>query len=158
MVCVAHTLKKLCFGRCCELRTMQARTATTDLFERSISRISSAVGRIAYFVNLKEAGEYRHWGLERLYGKAETESALSHAHTRCMLEFLDRRFPEQIKDTFDEAQRLGVRAEDLVKRLHAARANAAPKEWSGALPEHLEWNLFVLANWDFAELQDGPVA
>lgn len=156
MVCVAVRLKKFRFGRCCEPRTMQARTAHTDLFERTISRISSAVGRITYFVDLNQAGTYSHWGLERLYGKAETESALSAAHTNCVLDFLRRRFPEQISGALDEARRLGVTAEDLLKRLHAARANAAPKEWSGALPEHLEWNLFVLANWQFGELQNGP--
>jgi hypothetical protein len=158
MVWVVARLKKFDFGRCCELRTMQSRTAQSDLFERTLSRIASAVGRIAYFTDLKETGEYRHWGLERLHGKAETEAALSTAHTNCMLDLLRRRFPEQISDAVDEARRLDVRAEDLLKRLHAARTNAAPKEWSGASPEHLEWNLFVLANWQFAELQNGPAA
>ena len=137
---------------------MQRRTAHSDLLERTLALLSSVTGRIAFLADLKKTGEYRHWGLERVYGQTETGSALSAAHTECMLDFLRMRFPEQVRDGAEEARRLNVRTEEVVQRLHAKRAHAAPKEWSGASQEHLEWSLFVLANWDSAEPRNGPAA
>ena len=133
---------------------MRRRTAQADLVERTLDRIPSLLGKITFLSELKRGGEYSHWGMERLHGRADTASAISAAHTRCVLDFLSKRFLEQSSDCNREAQRLNVPVRDLLSRLRAVQENLAPIDWSGGSPEHFAWALFVLANWQVDSLID----
>ena len=125
---------------------MSYRSAASDLYERTLSRISTLFGKIVFLGGTRQGETYSHWGLARIYGQAETPKAIAEAHTRCFLELLRSSFPSQLADAARHAIESGASRTAFLKSLYEGRAAITPSEVAGGSPEHLDWSLFVLAN------------
>jgi hypothetical protein len=70
------------------------RTAEEEAF-RSISAIAGNLARLSYLASLQvEPGVYKHWGLEREYGKEAVSSAFKRSHRLVLENMLQTDFSE----------------------------------------------------------------
>ena len=73
-------------------------SASDDLWQRTLARLSGGWSRLRYLAETKAGGEYRHWGLERVHGPAAARAALSAAHTAAWVETLRTPIRELAKE------------------------------------------------------------
>ena len=66
------------------------RTASEDLWERTLSQIPTRFGRMAYLARLRnpETERYEHHGLISIFGESEAEAALRNSHWEVLESFL----------------------------------------------------------------------
>jgi len=64
--------------------------AKANLSRVTLSRIPSLFGRLAYFASLRDpaTGEYQHWGMSEIYGRAEASEAFQQSHAEVFSEWL----------------------------------------------------------------------
>ena len=62
-----------------------------DVWQRTLQRIPSLFGRLAYLASLRDetSGRYRHFGLARMYGDDEADIVLRVSHERVFAEWLN---------------------------------------------------------------------
>lgn len=86
------------------------RSAAADLWKRTLSRIPTVYGRLAYLASLRDAhsGVYRHHGLSATFGREESIRALRQSHEEIFLEWL--KMP--LADKHDDMQRYLMTLED----------------------------------------------
>jgi hypothetical protein len=76
------------------------RSAQADLWKHTLSRISSAYGRLSYLASLRDAnsGVYRHHGLAAMFGRDESARALRESHEQTFLEWLEMDLEGKTRD------------------------------------------------------------
>ncbi|MBM3728142.1 MAG: hypothetical protein FJW40_22290 [Acidobacteria bacterium] len=79
---------------------MWQRTASTDLWRRTVSQIPSVFGRLVYLSSLRDnnSGQYLHDGLISVFGEEEASRALAISHERSFLEWLGFNLEQQKAD------------------------------------------------------------
>ena len=77
------------------------RTATEDLWERTLNQIETRVGRLAYLSRLRnaESDRYEHHGLIAVFGVEAAEDALRRSHQEVLVGMLNLSLLDQ-KDEF----------------------------------------------------------
>ena len=67
------------------------RSASSDLWRRTLDKIATAFGRIAYLSSLRNAntGRYEHFGLAQVFGPDQAESTLRLSHEEVFRKWLD---------------------------------------------------------------------
>lgn len=75
------------------------RSAPADLWRRTLNRIPSVFGKLAYLTSLRDpAGRYSHHGLARVFGETEADAALRVSHEAIFEEWLAFSLPQQKLD------------------------------------------------------------
>lgn len=71
-----------------------------DLWERTLKRIPTVLGRLAYLARLRnaETDRYEHFGLVSAFGEEAAQDALRHSHLRVLEEWLALPLPSQRED------------------------------------------------------------
>ncbi len=66
------------------------RGAASDLWRRTLARIPTAFGRLAYLASLRDqnSGVYNHHGLAQMFGDEESDQTLRRSHERMFAEWL----------------------------------------------------------------------
>lgn len=76
------------------------RGAASDLWRKTLSRIPSVFGRLAYLSSLRNpnSGKYEHHGLSLVFGDEEAERALLASHEQSFQEWLSFPLQKQKED------------------------------------------------------------
>ena len=76
------------------------RTAASDLWRNTLSKIPSVFGRIVYLASLRDqnSGRYQHHGLALVFGDEEANKALKKSHTGTFREWLTFNLEQQKRD------------------------------------------------------------
>ena len=83
-----------------KLKGVLERTALSDLWKHTLSRIPTVYGRLSYLASLRDpnSGIYRHHGLSAAFGREESGRALRQSHGEIFLEWLKLPLPEKHED------------------------------------------------------------
>lgn len=83
--------------------------AETDLWNRTLSRIPTAFGRLVYLSGLIDVntGRYKHFGLIQVYSEDEADEALRRAHAEAFREWLNYSLRRQRGDLEEYLESLG---------------------------------------------------
>lgn len=77
-------------------------SASDDLRYRTLTALNSVLERFAYVVSLRDSeGQYRHWGLSRIYGQRVANDAAAEIHTQLWLEVLRTPIPKLQRELQD---------------------------------------------------------
>jgi hypothetical protein len=76
------------------------RSAISDLWKHTLSRIPTLYGRLTYLASLRDAnsGAYRHHGLSTVFGRDESGKALRESHEQAFVEWLKLSLAEKHED------------------------------------------------------------
>jgi hypothetical protein len=76
------------------------RSAVSDLWKHTLSRIPTTIGRVVYLAGLRDSnsGAYRHHGLVTVFGRDESTRALRESHEQTFAEFLVFSLEEKFTD------------------------------------------------------------
>jgi hypothetical protein len=76
------------------------RTASEDLWQRTLSQIPTQFGRLVYLSRLHnpELHRYEHYGLAAVFGQERAEQALRESHEAVLLQWLAYSMAQQIED------------------------------------------------------------
>jgi hypothetical protein len=76
------------------------RTASSDLWVRTLTQIPSLFGRLAYLASLRDVNtdQYHHHGLATVFGEAEAHRALRESHETAFSEWLTFSIEQQKAD------------------------------------------------------------
>jgi hypothetical protein len=74
--------------------------AIRDLWNRTLSQVPTAFGRIAYLASLRDSntGRYEHFGLAQIYSEESADRALRLSHTQAFSEWLNYPLEQQKAD------------------------------------------------------------
>jgi hypothetical protein len=74
--------------------------AIRDLWNRTLSQVPTAFGRIAYLASLRDpnSGRYEHFGLSQIYSEESADRALRLSHTQAFSEWLNYPLEQQKAD------------------------------------------------------------
>jgi hypothetical protein len=79
------------------------RSALADLWNRTLARIPTLYGRLAYLASLRDSdyGTYRHQGLLDAFGREESSKALEYSHEQVFEDWLNFSLAEKRRDLRD---------------------------------------------------------
>jgi hypothetical protein len=111
------------------------RSAASDLWKHTLSKIPTLYGRLSYLASLRDSnsGNYRHHGLTALFGREESAKALRASHEQAFAEWLTLSLADKSHDLTSylaslEEDRVLVAAHWLRSRLYRTQApNSAHK-------------------------------
>lgn len=117
-------------------------SASDDLRLRTLSALGGVLEQLSYLVSLRdESGQYRHWGLIRIYGEKVTNDAGAELHSKVWLETLRTPLPKLQKE-LQELDR-GKRAE-VLNSLRGSGQLSIPANLEGGGVRHFNSVLDVL--------------
>ena len=67
---------------------MSLLSAYTDFVATTLDALPGPWARLAYVAGLRSGDAYRHWGMERAHGEAESQAAMARAHNELLLKLL----------------------------------------------------------------------
>ncbi len=107
----------------------ERRSASTDLWLRTLSQIPSVFGRLVYLASLRDpnTGRYHHQGLAALFTPDEASRALRLSHNTCIREWL----------------RCGLEQQKADLDLYLSAQSAGPAEVAGRWLELDFWRTFL---------------
>jgi hypothetical protein len=113
-------------------------SAQDDFRKNTLEALPNSLKRLDYLAQLREnAGDFSHWGLERVHGKEEAQQAMRLAFERLLAEIL--RIP--VKQLWHDAQ--GLESEDaaLLRHLGERLQRLVTKEELRRLPRTKQLHL-----------------
>ena len=89
-------------------------SAREDFEERTLASFNTPLEKLVYLARTRdEAGQYRHWGMNKVYGERAAAAAMAEAHAQVWIDVLRAPIPElsHEMEEMDKAQREGILAE-----------------------------------------------
>lgn len=76
------------------------RTATEDLWQRTLNQIPTQFGRLVYLSRLRnpETERYEHYGLTAVFGESNAQDALQESHHQVLHQWLAYSLTRQVED------------------------------------------------------------
>lgn len=92
------------------------RSASEDLWERTLSQIETKMGQLTYLARLRnpETDLYEHHGLIAVFGEEQAEEALRKSHIEAMMGLLSLSILDQVDDVRKYLERLPQSARRLL--------------------------------------------
>jgi hypothetical protein len=89
-------------------------SAHQDFMQRTISSVGNVWKRLLFTASLRtDAGQYHHWGLERVHGLEESRAAIEKAHRDLIVKLLEM----PVEDAVRDAERVEDTQELELKRI-----------------------------------------
>lgn len=124
------------------------RTATEDLWERTLNQIATKVGQLAYLSRLRsvESDRYEHHGLAAVFGKDAAEDALRRSHQEVLVSLLNLSLLDQTDEVSKYIQGLPQSPRRLLSNWEKNRGYEAllPTSASSAQRQLFEGNIRVI--------------
>jgi hypothetical protein len=80
---------------------------TEDFLARSVRKVGGKIARLAFVGRLRHgADDYKHWGMERMFGKDAAQSAIAQVHTTVWRDVLITRIQDLESDFHKEPETL----------------------------------------------------
>lgn len=117
-------------------------SAREDFEERTLASFKTPLEKLAYLARTRdEAGQYRHWGLNKVYGERAAATAMAEAHSQVWIEVLRTPIQQLSREmeTMDKTQR-----EALVAELKRLRDLSRPADLRGGSVRHFNSVLLAL--------------
>ncbi len=124
------------------------RSATEDLWERTLNQIATKVGQLAYLSRLRnvESDRYEHHGLIAVFGNDAAEDALRRSHQEVLVSLLNLSLLDQKDDISKYIQGLAQSPRRLLSNWEKNRGYEAllPTSASSAQRQLFEGNIRVI--------------
>ena len=125
---------------------MTYQSASEDVLTTTVASLPGAWGKLHYLSGLRaENGEYDHWGLTRLHGKAAVQRALREAHRDVFLEILRTPLAPLLQEAMLSAADQEMDATTYVSQLCARWQALLPPDPAGGLEAHFSSVLKALS-------------
>ena len=112
-------------------------SASEDFLSTTVASLPGAWGKLYYLSGLRtEGGEYDHWGLTRLHGKASVQRALRDAHREAFLEILRTPLAPLLEDAMLSAADQELDAVSYLSQLSLRWRTLLPPDPEGGLEAH----------------------
>jgi hypothetical protein len=120
-------------------------SASEDLAIRTLRHLPGALSRLLYLVTLRDDdGNYRHWGMARVFGDEAAMQAASEAHKAAFNEVLQKPLEELWCELADLEKRGGIAKAQRLDELALAGQKLIPADCSEAAEYHFSSVLHVL--------------
>ena len=121
-------------------------SASEDVLSTTVASLPGAWGKLHYLSGLRtENGEYDHWGLTRLHGKAAVQRAFREAHRDVFLEILRTPLAPLFEEVILSAADQEMDAVTYISRLSARWQALLPPDRAGGLEAHFSSVLKALS-------------
>jgi hypothetical protein len=121
-------------------------SASEDFLTTTVASLPGSWGKLHYLAELRtEDGDYDHWGLTRLHGRAAVQRALREAHRDVFLEILRTPLAPLLEDAMLSAADLELDAVSYLSQLSARRQALLPPDLAGGLEAHFSSVLKALS-------------
>ena len=125
---------------------MTYRSASEDVLATTVAALPGAWGKLHYLSGLRtENGEYDHWGLTRLHGKAAVQRAFRDAHRDVFLEILRTPLAPLLEEAMLSAADREMDAVTYVTQLSSRWQALLPPDLAGGLEAHFSSVLKALS-------------
>ncbi len=135
------------------------KSASEDLWDRTLSQIKTKMGRMAYLSRLRnpETDRYEHHGLNAVFGEAAAEEALRKSHLEVLASILALGILDQKDDVWKYLEGLPQSARRLLANWEKTKGYELllPQSASTAERELFEGNLSLIIRHLKAELAGG---
>jgi hypothetical protein len=134
---------------------MRLLSAYDDLLERTMRGVAGTLSKVQFLSGIRSSGEdYRHWGLERTYGKESAQTALRKTHTEAFVAELSTPVSQLWKELVSAAESQGVEQAEYAQSLLDLIGNV-PHDLGGGSEEHHQ---YVLKSLSFLAQTRGPAS
>lgn len=124
------------------------RSATEDLWERTLNQIPTRMGKMAYLSRLRnpETDRYEHHGLIAVFGETAAEDALRKSHEEVLMSFLSLGILDQTSDVQKYIEGLPQSAQRLLANWEKSKGyeGLLPPASSSAQKELFDANLLLI--------------
>lgn len=121
-------------------------SASEDVLTTTVASLPGAWGKLHYLSGLRtEDGEYDHWGLTRLHGKAAVQRALQQAHREVFLEILRTPLAPLLEEATLSAADRELDAVSYLSQLSARWRELLPPDPAGGMEAHFSSVLKALS-------------
>ncbi len=112
-------------------------SASEDVLATTLASLPGAWGKLHYLSGLRtEDGDYDHWGLTRLHGKAAVQRALQEAHRDVFLEILRTPLAPLLEEAELSAADLELDPLSYFSQLSARWRALLPPDLAGGMEAH----------------------
>jgi hypothetical protein len=125
---------------------MTFKSAYDDLRQRTVEKIPGTLRRLNYVAGLRSlAGDYAHWGLERVHGAAAAQDAFVQMHRALIKTILRTRLGTLQEDLGQSSQAEGLSSTSYASRLSEGLSRLLPSNCPKETELHLLSVLETLA-------------
>jgi hypothetical protein len=122
-------------------------SAAEDFALKTLSAVPGKLARLRYVSELRGPdGQYRHWGLLRVYGERAMQQAIEETHRELALEVLRTPLGELVADAMECAEREQADVRKYATRLLADAEKIVPQNLGGGSARHFSTVLQSLAS------------
>jgi len=122
-------------------------SALEDLQKTTLKAITGGLRKLEYVAGLRDQeGNYKHWGLARVYGELRSKNALTDAHRVLLSNVLSTPIQNLEKDVEQSSEEAGVPPAAYLERLSAARSELLPADPGAGSGRHLNSVLQALSS------------
>src|SRR5690242_977289 len=126
---------------------MSLLSALDDLLQRTLSVFPGLLSKLEYLASLRhpETGVYSHWGLSRVHGDLDAQSAMEEAHGLLISEILQTPLRKLMDDAVACGAAQGEDAEDYLEDLLERSSVLLPQQLGGGSTRHFSSVLHALS-------------
>ncbi|MGH9513506.1 MAG: hypothetical protein ACRD2U_15350 [Terriglobales bacterium] len=122
---------------------MKIRSAIEDLHDTTVEALDGCLRRLEYFGGLRSSenrqkdGEYKHWGLTRVYGDLPAMKALAQTHRSLVSQILATPIRSLLQDIDTSSALAGLPPDTYMEKLQDPALNLLPPAPGAGSSRHL---------------------
>lgn len=122
-------------------------SALDDLLQRTLSACPGLLSKLEYLASLRhpDTGVYSHWGLSRVHGDTDAQSAMAEAHSLLVSEILQTPLKTLMDDAAACGAAQGEDAEEYLEDLLERCSVLLPQQLGGGSSRHFSSVLHALS-------------
>jgi len=127
-------------------KSVMLRSALEDFEGSTLEAVPGLLGKLRYLALLHNgAGDYSHWGLEKVYGRGAAEKAIRLSHTSLVARILKTPLRDLVEDLERSAANAQTTNSELLSNLATPIRNALPAQSLRTSEKHLRLVLQTLS-------------